>query len=94
MAGVTDPAPDRPSPADFLRSVEPGARVVARYRVPGGFTDALGYLRSCDERTCLVQTRRGDVTVPLANVVAAKRVPQPPPRRTAGQPRSAGPPGA
>jgi hypothetical protein len=67
--------------ADFLRSVEPGTRVVARHRVPGGFTDALGYLRSCDGVECRIDTRHGPVTVPLANVVAAKRVPEPPPRR-------------
>jgi len=69
-------------PADFLRSVEPGTRVVARHRVPGGFTDALGYLRSCDGTMCEIETRRGPITVPLANVVAAKRVPEPPPPRT------------
>ena len=39
-------------PADFLRSVEPGTRVVARHRVPGGFSDALGYLRTCDGDEC------------------------------------------
>jgi hypothetical protein len=76
------PADDHPSPTEFLRSVEPGARVVARHRVPGGFTDALGYLRSCNEVSCEIDTRRGPVTVPLANVVAAKRVPEPPPRRS------------
>ncbi len=79
-----------PSPGEFLRSVEPGTRVVARYRVPGGFTDALGYLRSCDGLTCRLDTRRGIVAVPLANVVAAKQVPEPPPRRSG----SARPPGA
>jgi hypothetical protein len=67
---------------------------VARHRVPGGFTDALGYLRSCDDRTCEIDTRRGMVTVPLANVVAAKPVPEPPPRRGGGRPGSAAPPGA
>jgi len=69
-------------PADFLRSVEPGTRVVARHRVPGGFTDALGYLRTCDGDECEIDTRRGTVVVPLANVVAAKQVPEPPARRT------------
>ena len=65
-------------PADFLRAVEPGTRVVARHRVPGGFTDALGYLRTCDGDVCEIDTRRGTVVVPLANVVAAKQVPEPP----------------
>lgn len=73
--------PTGPAPSDFLRSVEPGTRVVARHRVPGGFTDALGYLRACDGIACEIETRRGLVTVPLANVVAAKRVPEPPPGR-------------
>lgn len=76
------PARDEPAPAAFLRAAEPGTRVVARHRVPGGFTDALGYLRSCDGTMCVIETRRGQITVPLANVVAAKRVPEPPPRRT------------
>ncbi|WP_420122310.1 hypothetical protein [Nakamurella sp.] len=79
LAGA--PAGTEPAPADLLRSVPPGTRVVARHRVPGGFTDALGYLRSCDGIQCEIQTRRGPVTVVLANVVAAKPVPEPPPRR-------------
>lgn len=74
--------------AAFLRSVPPGTRVVARHRVPGGFTDALGYLRSCDGTMCEIDTRRGPVTVPLANVVAAKRVPEPPDRRGADSGRA------
>lgn len=78
---MTSTVPGPPDPADFLRSADPGTRVVARYRVPGGFTDALGYLRSCDGTACEIDTRRGPVTVPLANVVAAKQVPEPPPRR-------------
>ena len=84
------------SPADFLGSVEPGTRVVARHRVPGGFTDALGYVRSCDGTVCEIDTRAGPVTVPLANVVAAKRVPEPPLRVRSTRPPdpgSAGPPG-
>jgi len=71
-------------PADVLRTAPPGARVVSRYRITGGFTDALGYLRSCNDSACVVDTRRGEVTVPLSDVVAAKQVPEPPPRRSAG----------
>ena len=67
--------------AEFLRTASPGTRVVARYRIEGGFTDALGYLRSRDSTGCVIQTRRGMVTVPLADVVAAKQVPEPPTRR-------------
>lgn len=66
----------------YLRAAPIGTRVVARYRVPGGFTDALGYLRSRDESTCHIDARRGVVVVPLADVVAAKEVPEPPARRT------------
>ena len=55
-----------PGPADFLSSTAPGTRVVARYRIAGGFTDALGYLRSCDETTCVIETRRSTVTVMLS----------------------------
>jgi hypothetical protein len=69
------------SPATLLTTVAIGRRVVARYRIPGGFTDALGYLRSRDGRSCVIETRRGEVTVPLADVVAAKTVPEPPARR-------------
>ena len=68
--------------ARYLRSVPVGTRVVARYRVSGGFTDALGYLLACDGITYDIDTRRGVVAVPLADVVAAKQVPEPPPRRS------------
>ncbi len=72
-----------PAPADFLASAALGTRVVARYRIPGGFTDALGYLRSCDGKVCVVETRKSMVTIILENVVAAKAVPEPPARRPA-----------
>jgi hypothetical protein len=71
-------------PAGFLQSVAVGRRVVARYRIPGGFTDALGYVRHSDESACVIETRRGQVVVPLVDVVAAKAVPEPPPRRAPG----------
>ena len=67
--------------AQYLSTAPTGTRVVARHRIPGGFTDALGYLLSCDERVCSIDTRRGIVAVPLADVVAAKQVPEPPVRR-------------
>jgi len=70
------------SPATFLATAAIGQRVVARYRIPGGFTDALGYLRSREDGlSCVIETRRGQVTVNLADVVAAKAVPEPPARR-------------
>ncbi|WP_020662225.1 hypothetical protein [Amycolatopsis benzoatilytica] len=58
-----------------------GTRVVVRYRIEGGFTDALGPLRARDEETCTVETKRGLVVVPLAAIVAAKPVPPAPVRR-------------
>lgn len=65
----------------LLAATSIGSRVVARYRVPGGFTDAVGYVRGRDESGCSIETRRGVVTVALADVVAAKPIPEPPARR-------------
>lgn len=70
-----------PGPVEFLRAVAPGTRVVIRARIPGGFTDTLGHVRSCSIDTVTVRTRTGDRDVVLAAVVAAKAVPEPPPRR-------------
>jgi hypothetical protein len=58
-----------------------GTRMTVRKRIDGGFTDAVGYLRSRTDTECVVETRRGTVTIPLAEVTAAKVVPAPPPRR-------------
>lgn len=58
-----------------------GCRVVLRRRLAeGGFSDALGDLVRADAEHAVVRTRRGDVTVAAADVVAAKRVPPPPVR--------------
>jgi len=73
----------------FLSTAPTGTRVVARYRIVGGYTDALGRLLSCDDRICEIETRRGPVAVPLADVVAAKQVP-PPPERKPGRSPGAG----
>lgn len=72
-----------PSPQEFLAAALPGTRVVVRYRIEGGLTDALGELLSCTGTECTVRTRRHDAVVPLSLVVAAKTVPPPPKRRTA-----------
>ena len=72
---MTNPAADR------LAALPLGTRVVVRYRIEGGLTDALGELTGRDEASCTVATRRGDVVVPLDAVSAAKPVPPPPPRR-------------
>jgi hypothetical protein len=71
-----------PHAADFLRIVKLGTRVVVRSRIEGGFTDALGILHSRTLTQCVVETKRGLITVPYADVVATKEVPPPPaPRR-------------
>ncbi|MDK1327083.1 hypothetical protein [Arthrobacter sp. zg-Y1143] len=69
-------------PAALLRSLQPGVRVVVRYRIDGGFTDALGTLGAVGDTECTVATRRGDVVIAYPLVTAAKTVPPPPPRRT------------
>ena len=68
-------------PVEFLTGAALGTRVVVRTRIAGGYTDALGYLRSCDTTHCTVETKRGTVALALAEVVAAKEVPPPPPPR-------------
>ncbi|TLM86889.1 hypothetical protein [Pseudarthrobacter sp. NamE5] len=70
-----------PSPARFLLAAGAGTRVVVRYRIPDGFTDALGHLVSCDAGACTIRTRQADVVIRLADVVAAKAVPPAPERR-------------
>jgi hypothetical protein len=67
--------------ADFLAGVDLGTRVVVRYRIDGGLTDALGDLAARSGTACTVRTRRGDVVVPLDRVTAAKAVPPPPTTR-------------
>ncbi|MEC3981717.1 putative acetyltransferase [Amycolatopsis sp. H20-H5] len=69
------------TPADVLTTLPLGTRVVVRYRVEGGFTDALGPLRACDPDECVVDTSRGPSTIALSSVVAAKQVPPAPARR-------------
>ena len=60
-------------------TLTPGERVVIRYRLDDGMaTDALGYVSSIDATQCVVETKRGAVTVPLADVIASKLVPPPP----------------
>ncbi len=66
----------------LLRELPLGTRVVVRYRIEGGLTDALGNLVARDENTCTVETRRGPVVVNLAAVTLAKPVPPPPVRKS------------
>ena len=69
--------------AALLRGLQPGVRVVVRYRIDGGFTDALGTLSDVGPDGCTVATRRGDVVIAYPLVTAAKTVPPAPPRRPA-----------
>lgn len=82
------PTPDRPArpvrganPTDILASLAVGTRVVVRYRIEGGLTDALGELVRLTDSEATIRTRHGDATVRLDSVVAAKPVPPPPARR-------------
>jgi hypothetical protein len=71
-----------------LRELPLGTRVVVRYRIEGGFTDALGPLVARDETTCTVETKRGPVVIAFAVVALAKPVPPAPVRKSAGGPSS------
>lgn len=70
-------------PRQFLLNATPGIRVVVRYKIEEGLTDALGYLLGSNDTVCTVRTRTADVEIPLALVIAAKEVPPPQPRRQA-----------
>ena len=75
---------------DFLAAVPLQTRVVVRFALHGeaeAATDALGTLTARTDGSVDVQTRRGVVTVALADVIAAKQVPPPPaprPRNSVG----------
>jgi hypothetical protein len=71
----------QPSALQAFLALPLGTRVVVRYRIEGGFTDALGTLVNVTENSCEVRTRQGVVAVMVANIVAAKQVPLGPPRR-------------
>ena len=73
----------------LLQELPLGTRVVVRYRIEGGFTDALGNLVARDATTCTVETRRGPVVVAFDAVSLAKPVPPPPTRKSGGGPPSA-----
>ncbi|HJW01610.1 MAG TPA: hypothetical protein VJ617_21160 [Arthrobacter sp.] len=75
--------PTQPTPQEFLAAAVSGTRVVVRYRIEGGFTDALGHLVGSGDGACTVRTRQADVVIPLEQVVAAKEVPPAPQRRPA-----------
>lgn len=61
---------------------EPGARVVVRYRLASGqATDALGILLNADAASIVVDGVRGVERIAVADIIAAKEVPPPPPLR-------------
>jgi hypothetical protein len=68
-------------PVELIRTVPLGTRLTVRTRIDGGFTDALGYLRERDSAQCVLETRRGLITIALDRVHRAKTVPPPSPRR-------------
>jgi hypothetical protein len=68
----------------LLRELPLGTRIVVRYRIEGGFSDALGDLVARDDVTCTVETRRGTVVVAFDAVTLAKAVPPPPVRKGYG----------
>jgi hypothetical protein len=74
------------SAARFVATAEIGTRIVVRKRIEGGVTDAVGYLRARTEAECVVETKRGLVTIVLAEIVAAKEVPPPPAPRAPRRP--------
>ncbi|WP_164737329.1 hypothetical protein [Georgenia sp. SYP-B2076] len=97
---MTDAAPTPPQPPARPRPPAPpwlqwrvGQRVVVRYRVDGGLSDALGDLLEVRLDGVVVRTRsRGDVDVPAALMVGGKLVP-PAPSRPQGPPPHGDTPG-
>ena len=62
-----------------LVNLEPGMRVVIRYRLDDGrATDALGILLSLTSSHAVVDTKRGAESIELVRVIASKVVPPPP----------------
>jgi len=61
-----------------LVNLEPGMRVVIRYRLDDGrATDALGILLSLTSSHAVVDTKRGAESIELVRVIASKVVPPP-----------------
>lgn len=58
-----------------------GTRVVVRYRLENGSTDALGLLTARDNSSVTITTRSGESCVKFDDVLLAKEVPPAPARR-------------
>ncbi len=69
-----------PGAAGAFLALPLGTRVVVRHRVGTSATDALGVLTRRSDTGCVVLTRRGEVSIAFADIVAAKAVPPPPVR--------------
>jgi ribosome maturation factor RimP len=55
-----------------------GAKVMVRRRLAeGGYSDTVGILLECDAEHVVVRGRRGDVSVPAAEIAIGKVVPPP-----------------
>ncbi|WP_104111789.1 MULTISPECIES: ferrous iron transport protein A [unclassified Arthrobacter] len=63
-----------------------GTRMVVRYRIDGGLSDALGDLTARDSFGCTITTRSGTVTIMYDDVQLAKAVPPPPAPRARRMP--------
>src|SRR4051812_3055391 len=61
-------------PVPLLLPLAPAPRVVVPYRIEGGSPDALGELVGAVPAGCVVRARRGEVSIPMERVVAAKQV--------------------
>ncbi|WP_343038156.1 hypothetical protein [Arthrobacter wenxiniae] len=61
-----------------LAALPLGTRVVVRYTIDGGTTDALGQLMARGAAGVTVATRTGDVAIAYDDVRLAKPVPPPP----------------
>ncbi|ONI63447.1 hypothetical protein ALI44B_01650 [Leifsonia sp. ALI-44-B] len=81
-------------PTAELRALPLGTRVVVRWALRDGmpeadgihrYTDALGLLIARDESGIGVETTRGLVHIGWGDVLAGKRVPDPPVRRTSNR---------
>ncbi|QTE28818.1 putative acetyltransferase [Pengzhenrongella sicca] len=77
-----------PTPApEPWRAWPTGTRVVVRRRLSeGGYSDVLGEVLASDGTGVRIETRRGPVHVPAADIALGKVIPPAPPRRAPRQP--------
>lgn len=94
----TRPNPDDPNPTPDERpwlAWPLGARVIVRRRLAeGGYSDVVGDVLTADDDGVQVETRRGPVHVPAAEIAIGKLIPPAQPRRPRRNPFEPGPPTA